>query len=76
VVFQSTWHLNLFRPFVISKNHCKELAYNIRGANKLIEDGIPEVWAILEEVIKGKVRAPQPCTDTSPSRYSGVHASP
>ncbi len=46
--------LELFRPFVISKIIARELAYNIRGANKLIEDGIPEVWAILEEVIQGK----------------------
>jgi DNA-directed RNA polymerase subunit beta' len=46
--------LELFKPFVISKIIARELAYNIRGANKLIEDGIPEVWAILEEVIKGK----------------------
>ena len=46
--------LELFRPFVISKILERELAYNIRGAGRLIEDGIPEVWAILEEVIKGK----------------------
>jgi DNA-directed RNA polymerase subunit beta' len=46
--------LELFRPFVISKIIQQELAYNIRGANKLIEDRIPEVWAILEECIKGK----------------------
>lgn len=46
--------LELFRPFIISKIIERELAYNIRGANKLIEDRIAEVWAILEEVIKGK----------------------
>lgn len=46
--------LELFRPFIISKIIDRELAYNIRGANKLIEDRIPEVWAILEEVIQGK----------------------
>jgi DNA-directed RNA polymerase subunit beta' len=46
--------LELFKPFVISKIIAKELAFNIRGANKLIEDGIPEVWAILEQVIAGK----------------------
>ncbi len=46
--------LELFRPFIISKVIETELAYNIRGANRLIEEGIPEVWAILEEVIKGK----------------------
>ncbi|MDB5260584.1 MAG: DNA-directed polymerase subunit beta, DNA-directed polymerase subunit beta [Candidatus Nomurabacteria bacterium] len=46
--------LELFKPFIISKILERELAFNIRGANKLIEDGIPEVWAILEECIKGK----------------------
>jgi len=46
--------LELFRPFVISKILEGELAFNIRGANKLIEERVPEVWAILEEVIKGK----------------------
>ena len=46
--------LELFKPFVVSKLIERELAFNIRGANKLVEDGIPEVWAILEEVIEGK----------------------
>ncbi|MBI5138311.1 MAG: DNA-directed RNA polymerase subunit beta' [Candidatus Vogelbacteria bacterium] len=46
--------LELFRPFVISKILERELAFNIRGAGKLIEEGAAEVWAILEEVIKNK----------------------
>ncbi len=46
--------LELFRPFVISKILQAELAFNIRGANKLIEERSPDVWAILEEVIQGK----------------------
>ena len=46
--------LELFKPFVISGLLKKELAYNIRGASRLIEDSIPEVWAILEEVIKDR----------------------
>ncbi len=46
--------LELFRPFIISKILSRELAFNIRGANKLIEERVPEVWAILEETIKGK----------------------
>jgi DNA-directed RNA polymerase subunit beta' len=46
--------LELFKPFVISQLLKKELAYNIRGASRLIEDGVPEVWAILEEVIADK----------------------
>jgi DNA-directed RNA polymerase subunit beta' len=46
--------LELFRPFVISGLLKKELAFNIRGAGRLIDDESPEVWEILEEVIKDK----------------------
>jgi len=48
--------LELFRPFVVSKILERDLAFSkhIRAANKLIEEGTPEVWAILEEVIIGK----------------------
>lgn len=46
--------LELFRPFVISELLKQELAYNIRGAGRLIEDGVPEVWAILEDIINDK----------------------
>ncbi len=46
--------LELFRPFVIAQLLSQELAYNIRGAGRLIEDGVPEVWAILEDVISEK----------------------
>jgi DNA-directed RNA polymerase subunit beta' len=46
--------LELFRPFVIAELLKQELAYNIRGAGRLIEDGVPEVWAILENIIKNK----------------------
>ena len=46
--------LELFRPFVVAQILKRELAYNIRGASRLIEDSAPEVWEILEEVIKNK----------------------
>ncbi len=46
--------LELFRPFVVSKILENELAYNIRGANRLIDEGVPEVWALLEEAIVGR----------------------
>ncbi len=46
--------LELFRPFVISGLLKRELAFNIRGAGRLIDDGAKEVWEILEEVIEGK----------------------
>ncbi len=47
--------LEIFKPFVIKRILDKELAYNIRGAARLIEEKVPEVWAILEEIVKGKV---------------------
>src|ERR1035437_6016095 len=46
--------LELFRPFIISGLLNRELAYNIRGAGRLIDDQAKEVWEILEEVIKDK----------------------
>ncbi len=46
--------LELFRPFVIAGLLSRELAFNIRGAGRLIEDGVPEVWEILEDAIAGK----------------------
>lgn len=47
--------LELFKPFVIKGILDKELSYNVRGASKLIDEGIDEVWAILEEVVKDKL---------------------
>ncbi|MFA5166352.1 MAG: DNA-directed RNA polymerase subunit beta' [Candidatus Paceibacterota bacterium] len=47
--------LELFKPFVISKLLQQGLAFNIRGATRLIEQQIEEVWAALEEVVKDKV---------------------
>jgi DNA-directed RNA polymerase subunit beta' len=46
--------LELFRPFVIGKIIERGLAHNVKNSNRLIEQGIPEVWAILEEVIKNR----------------------
>ncbi len=46
--------LELFRPFVIQKLIQNGFAHNIRGANRLIDEATSDVWAILEEVIKGK----------------------
>ncbi|MDO8739942.1 MAG: DNA-directed RNA polymerase subunit beta' [Candidatus Woesearchaeota archaeon] len=47
--------LEIFKPFVIKRILDKELAYNIRGAARLIEEKVPEVWAILEEIVKSKL---------------------
>ncbi len=47
--------LEIFKPFVIKRILDKELAYNIRGAARLIDEKVPEVWAILEEIVKEKL---------------------
>ncbi|MFW5853152.1 MAG: DNA-directed RNA polymerase subunit beta' [Patescibacteria group bacterium] len=46
--------LELFRPFIIAQILEKELAFNIRGAGRLIDEQSPDIWAILEDVIKDK----------------------
>ncbi|RJQ14213.1 DNA-directed RNA polymerase subunit beta' [Candidatus Parcubacteria bacterium] len=46
--------LELFKPFVIHKLVERDIAHNIRGASRLIDEMPDEVWAILEEVIQDK----------------------
>ncbi len=47
-----TMALELFRPFVISRLVLNNYAANVKGAKKFIERNRPEVWEVLEEVIK------------------------
>ncbi len=44
--------LELFKPFVISELIKREYVHNIRSANRFIEADRPEVWDILENIIK------------------------
>jgi DNA-directed RNA polymerase subunit beta' len=44
--------LELFRPFVMQKLVEYNHAINVKGAKRLIEREVPEVWEVLEEVIK------------------------
>lgn len=44
--------LELFRPFVISRLVSHNYAANVKGAKRFIERNRPEVWEVLEEVIK------------------------
>jgi len=46
--------LELFKPFIINQLIDRELAHNIRSASKLIDQGIDEVWDILEKVIENR----------------------
>ena len=44
--------LELFKPFIFSKLQRRGLASTIKAAKKMVEAEIPEVWDILEEVIR------------------------
>ncbi len=47
-----TMALELYRPFVISRLVKHNYAANVKGARRVIERNKPEVWEVLEEVIK------------------------
>jgi DNA-directed RNA polymerase subunit beta' len=49
-----TMALELYRPFVISKLVAYNYAANVKGAKRIIERERPEVWEVLEEVIKDR----------------------
>ncbi len=49
-----TMALELYRPFVISKLVEYNYATNVKAAKRLIERERPEVWEVLEEVIKDR----------------------
>jgi len=44
--------LELFKPFVMKKLVDEELAQNIKSAKRMVERRRPQVWDVLEEVIK------------------------
>ena len=44
--------IELFKPFVMKELVRNEMAQNIKGAKKMVEKLQPEVWDILEDVIK------------------------
>jgi DNA-directed RNA polymerase subunit beta' len=44
--------LELFKPFVMKRLVDQELAQNIKSAKRMVERARPQVWSVLEEVIK------------------------
>jgi DNA-directed RNA polymerase subunit beta' len=49
-----TMALELYRPFVIAKLVEYNYASNVKGAKRFIERERPEVWEVLEEIIKDR----------------------
>jgi DNA-directed RNA polymerase subunit beta' len=46
--------LELFKPFIMHSLVRKGLAHNIKSAKRIVERARPEVWDVLEEVIKDR----------------------
>ena len=44
--------LELFKPFVMKKLVASQAAHNIKSAKRMVERARPEVWDVLEDVIK------------------------
>jgi len=44
--------LELFKPFIFSKLQKRGLATTIKAAKKMVEQSLPEVWDVLDEVIR------------------------
>ncbi|GAB4188541.1 MAG: DNA-directed RNA polymerase subunit beta' [Simkaniaceae bacterium] len=45
--------LELFEPFIVKRLKDRGYVYTIRSAKKMIQREAPEVWDVLEEIIKG-----------------------
>ena len=60
--------IELFKPFVMKELVANGTAHNIKNAKKMVERLQPEVWDVLEEVIKEHPvmlnRAPTPVSYT------------
>lgn len=68
--------IELFKPFVMKELAAKGIAHNIKSAKKMVERLQPEVWDVLEEVIKEHPVIVKPCPYTAQTWYSGVRANP
>ena len=44
--------LELYKPFIMKKLVEKDVVYNIKKAKTLVEQETPEVWAVLDEVVR------------------------
>ena len=67
-----TMALELFRPFVISRLVEHNYAANVKGARRFIERNRPEVWEVLEEVIKERPVLLNRAPTLAPPRYPGI----
>ena len=56
--------LELFKPYVYAGFIEREMAPNLRIAKRMVEELRPEVWDVLEDVVKDRPVLLKPCTNT------------
>ena len=66
--------LELFKPFIYSRLDAKGLSSTVKQAKKLVEKERPEVWDILDEVIREHPVLLEPRADAAPPRHPGLRA--
>ena len=66
--------LELFKPFIYNKLEERGLVATIKQAKEMVEQQRPEVWDVLEEVIREHPVLLNRAPDASPSGHPGVRA--
>jgi DNA-directed RNA polymerase subunit beta' len=66
--------LELFKPFIMKKLVEKDVVYNIKKAKTLVEQETPEVWAVLDEVVREHPVLLNRAPDAAPPRNPGLRA--
>ena len=59
--------LELFKSYVFAGLLEREIAPNLRVAKRMVEELHPEVWDVLEEVVKDSPVLLKPCTNIASS---------
>ena len=66
--------LELFKPFIYSRLDAQGFSATVKQAKKLVEKERPEVWDILDEVIREHPVLLEPRADAAPPGHSSVRA--
>ena len=66
--------LELFKPFVMKKLVDRGQAHNIKSAKRMVERVRPEVWDVLDEVIREHPVLLNRAPDAPPPRHPGLRA--
>ena len=67
--------VELFKPFVMKELVGRGIAHNIKNAKRMVEKLSPEVWEILEDVIKESSSNVKPCSYITQTWYPSIRAS-